>query len=190
MGGMPAPQKGLRMRNKRTQRLVLAALFLALGLLLPFLTGNNRQLGNAFSLMHIPVLLCGFVCGLPYGLLVGLMTPLLRSLLIGMPPLLPTALAMAFELAAYGALAAVMYRLLPKNLPGLYGALVVSMLLGRLVWGLASYFIFKAMGNTFTLQMFWTHAFLNSLPGILFHLVIIPPILLALEAHKLFPLKD
>ena len=178
------------MSNKKTQRVILAALFLALGLLLPFLTGNNRQLGNAFSLMHIPVLLCGFVCGLPYGLLVGLMTPLVRSLLIGMPPLLPTALAMAFELAAYGTLAALMYQLLPKNLPGLYTALAISMLLGRLVWGLASYLIYTAMGNTFTLQMFLTNAFLEALPGILFHLVIIPPILLALEAHKLFPLRD
>ncbi|NLW20993.1 MAG: ECF transporter S component [Clostridiales bacterium] len=177
------------MKNNKILRLTLAALFLALGILLPFLTGNNRVLGNVMSLMHIPVLLCGFVCGLPYGVAVGLITPLLRSLLVGMPPMVPVALAMAFELAAYGALAALLYRALPKNLPMLYLALILSMIGGRLVWGLASYIIFSAMGNPFTLQMFWTAAFINPLPGIIFHIVIIPPILLALQANKLFPLK-
>ncbi len=179
----------MRQKNK-ILRLTLAALFLALGILLPFLTGNNRVLGNVMSLMHIPVLLCGFVCGLPYGVAVGFVTPLLRSLLVGMPPMVPVALAMAFELAAYGALAALLYRALPKTIPGLYLALVLSMIGGRLVWGLASYIIFTAMGNPFTLQMFWAAAFVNPLPGIIFHIVIIPPILLALQANKLFPLKD
>lgn len=175
------------MRNNKVLRLTLSALFLALGILLPFLTGNNRQLGNIFSLMHIPVLLCGFVCGWKHGIAVGFITPLLRSLIIGMPPLLPVALGMAFELAAYGALAGFLYAVMPRSIPGLYAALVLAMLGGRLVWGLASYAIYSAMGNPFTLQMFLTAAFLTPLPGILFHLVIIPPILLALKSYNLLP---
>lgn len=177
------------MHSNKTLRLTLTALCLALGILLPFLTGNNRQLGNIMSLMHIPVLLCGFICGWKYGLVIGLVTPLLRSLLVGMPPMLPIALAMAFELAAYGALAGLLYSKLPKTILGLYLALVLSMLGGRLVWGLASYLIFSAMGNPFTLPMFWAAAFVTPIPGILFHLAIIPPILLALQAHQLFPVQ-
>ena len=176
------------MRNKNLQRLSLAALCLALGILLPFLTFNNSELGRRLSLMHIPVLLCGFVCGLPYGLAVGFVTPLLRSLLLGMPPLLPVALAMAFELAAYGAAAAVLYKLLPKTMPGTYAALILAMLVGRLVWGLASFLILKAMGNAFTFQMFLTAAFIAPLPGIILQFAVIPTILLALWKGRFIPL--
>lgn len=177
------------MKQNNVLKMTLAALFLALGILLPFLTGNNRELGNALSLMHIPVLLCGFVCGLPYGLLVGFVTPLLRSLIVGMPPMIPVALIMAFELAAYGAFAAILFRLLPKSVTGLYLALVLSMLIGRLVWGVASFVVHSSLGNPFTLQMFWAAAFARALPGIILHIVIIPPILLALKANKLFPIE-
>ncbi len=178
------------MKKNDTLRMTLAAMFLALGLLLPFLTGNNRQLGNLLSLMHIPVLLCGFVCGWPYGLAVGLITPLLRSLLVGMPPMVPVALAMAFELAAYGALAGLLYARLPKTTPSLFLALVLSMLLGRLVWGIASFVLFTVMGNPFTLTMFWAAAFATPWPGILLQIALIPAVLLALKGAKLFPLKD
>lgn len=91
--------------SRSTRDLVLAAFFLALGLLMPFLTAQIPSLGARLLPMHIPVLICGFVLGGPMGLIVGFITPLLRSLLIGMPPMFPTAVAMAFELAAYGLLA-------------------------------------------------------------------------------------
>lgn len=68
------------------QKLVAAALCLALCLLLPFLTGQIPQIGSALSPMHIPVLLCGFICGWPYALVVGFVAPLLRHLLFTMPP--------------------------------------------------------------------------------------------------------
>lgn len=178
------------MRNNKTLRLTLAALFLALGLLLPFLTGNNRALGNMLSLMHIPVLLCGFVCGPWYGLAIGIATPLLRTLLVGMPPWGPVVWGMTFELGAYGLLAGLLYKALPKNINTLYLALVLSMLGGRLVLGIANYIIFSIMGSPYTLQMFWAAAFVTPVPGIIVHIALIPPVLMALEKFKLFPLKD
>ncbi len=84
------------------KKLVLSGVFLALALLLPFVTGQIPQIGAALAPMHIPVLLCGFVCGWPFGLVVGFVAPLLRFMLFGMPPIFPTGIAMAFELAAYG----------------------------------------------------------------------------------------
>ena len=85
------------MKSIDIKRMVLAALFVAIGFLLPFLTGQIQQIGNMLSPMHIPVLLCGFVCGPFWGLLVGAVTPLLRSLTLGMPPLMPVAAAMALR---------------------------------------------------------------------------------------------
>ena len=92
--------------------LTLAALFLALGLVLPFLTGQIPEIGGMLLPMHIPVLICGFVCGWKYGLVVGFITPLLRMMLFGMPPL-ATAVGMAFELATYGAVTGIVYHKLP-----------------------------------------------------------------------------
>ena len=83
--------------------LVLAALFLALAFVLPMITGHVPQIGNMLCPMHFPVLLAGFVLGGPWGLALGFLAPLLRSVLFGMPPLYP--IAMAFELATYGAVA-------------------------------------------------------------------------------------
>ena len=102
-------------RSLQTLRLTYAALYLALALVLPFLTGQIPQIGSMLCPMHIPVLLCGFICGWPYGLVTGLIAPVLRSFLFGMPQLYPTAIAMTFELAAYGAVSGMLYHLMPKK---------------------------------------------------------------------------
>ena len=98
-----------------TRKLTLSALFLALGLVLPLITGQIPQIGKMLLPMHIPVLLCGMVCGWPYGLAVGAVMPLLRGLLFGMPVLYPTGISMAFELAAYGAVIGLLYAKLNKR---------------------------------------------------------------------------
>jgi predicted membrane protein len=80
--------------------LTLSAMFLAMGLLLPFVTGQIPEIGSMLLPMHIPALLSGVFCGPIWGAAVGLIMPLLRSAIFGMPPIFPTATAMAFELAA------------------------------------------------------------------------------------------
>ena len=96
-------------------KLVLSAMFLALAYVLPFFTGQVPEIGNMLCPMHIPVILCGYICGGPWGLAVGFVAPLLRSLTIGMPVLFPKAVSMACELAVYGILSGVLYRLFPKK---------------------------------------------------------------------------
>lgn len=173
------------MSRKRVRSLVMAAVCVALGLFLPFLTGQIPQIGSKLSPMHIPILLCGFLCGWQYGLIAGFITPILRSVLFGMPPMMPTAAAMAFELAAYGAFTGILYRLLPRNVLNVYVTLVASMLLGRVVWGVASMLLYMANGSQFTFAIFLTGAFVNAVPGIVLHIVIIPPIVLALRKAKI-----
>ncbi len=90
--------------------MILAAMFLAIGIVLPFLTGQIPSVGSMLLPMHIPVLICGFVCGWQWGLIVGFVLPLMRSVLFGMPPMMPTATAMAFELAVYGGVTGVLYK--------------------------------------------------------------------------------
>lgn len=166
------------------RNLVLAALFLALALFLPFLTGQIPEIGNMISPMHIPVLLCGFVCGGPLGALVGAVAPLLRSALFGMPPMFPIAAAMAFELAAYGFLAGLLYKMLPKNTLSVYIALLLAMLGGRAVWGMAMWAI---TSGGFTFEAFLSGAFIKAVPAIVLHVVLIPLLVLALRRAKLMP---
>ncbi len=168
------------------KKLVFAALCLALCLLLPFLTGQIPQIGEMLSPMHIPVLLCGFICGWPYALVVGLVAPLLRHVMFGMPPIL-TALSMTFELAAYGAFAGIFYKLLPKKTVYLYVALILAMLAGRAVYGIANLIILGVSGSVFTFQAFLAGAFITAWPGIVCHIILIPLIVIALKKAKLMP---
>lgn len=126
------------MKNQNTKKLAYAALFLALCLVLPMLTGQIPQIGSMLLPMHIPVLLCGLVCGWQYGAAVGFVAPLLRSVLFGMPPMYPVAIAMAFELLTYGLVIGLVYRrMAQKGAAGVYAALLTAMAAGRLVWGVA-----------------------------------------------------
>ena len=64
--------------NSSVTKLTLSAVFLALGIVLPFLTGQIPTVGSMLLPMHIPVLICGFVCGWQWGLLVGFVLPLMK----------------------------------------------------------------------------------------------------------------
>lgn len=167
-----------------TLNMVLAAMFLALGIVMPFITGQIPEVGSMLLPMHLPVLICGFVCGWKYGLAVGFVVPLLRSVMFGMPPLMPTATCMAFELAAYGACTGLLYAKLPKNNVSVYVSLLGAMLIGRVVWGAVSMVVYGVMGNAFSVQMFMAGAFLNAVPGIVMQIVLIPVIIMALKKAR------
>lgn len=169
------------MTSLQIRKLTYAALFLALALVLPFLTGQIPQIGSALSPMHIPVLLCGFLVGWPWGLAVGFIAPLLRSVIFGMPVMVPGAVAMAFELAVYGLVSGILYRLLPKKKWSIYVTLIVAMLAGRVIWGIARLIIAGLSGNSFTWALFLAGAFTNAVPGIILHIILIPVIVMVLE---------
>ena len=161
--------------------MVLAAMFLAIAFVLPFFTGQIPQIGSMLCPMHIPVLLCGFICGWPWGLAVGLIAPLLRSFTLGMPPLFPTAVCMAFELSAYGAMTGLFYKWLPKKKGFIYVSLVTAMVIGRLVWGLAMLVCTGIKGGDFGAKTFLAGAITNSLPGIVIQIVLVPVVVMLSE---------
>ena len=164
--------------------MVLAALFLAMAYVLPFFTGQVPQIGAMLCPMHIPVLLCGFICGWPWGLAVGVIAPLLRSATLGMPPMFPTAVCMAFELATYGAVAGFIYRILPKSKLSVYVSLLIAMVTGRLVWGVAMFTCLGLTGGSFGFSAFLGGAVINAVPGIILQIVLVPVVVMVLEYAK------
>ena len=167
-------------RREELRKMIYAALFLALAFLLPFLTANNQQIATVLSPMHIPAFLCGFVCGPGWGTAVGFCAPLLRSVTVGMPQP-PMAVCMAFELAAYGFTAGLLRRLLPKKIPFLYISLVLSMILGRIVYCIVAA---KVIGSDAAFFAAFIQQFAKTWIGILIHLAVVPPIVLAIEHYR------
>lgn len=174
------------MQRKSPKNLVLAALFLALGIVLPFFTGQIPAVGKMLLPMHIPVLLCGLICGWQWGLAVGFVTPLLRSLLFSMPVFYPTAIGMAFELAVYGAVVGWLYSHSRwQCVKALYKCLIPAMIAGRLVWGAAMIALMGLGGSAFTWEAFIGGAVLNAVPGIVLQLILIPAVMVLLDRTHL-----
>lgn len=170
------------MKNQPNLRnLCLSAMFLALAFVLPFLTGQVPQIGGMLCPMHIPALLCGFICGGPWGAVVGFVAPLLRSFILGAPSLFPKAVAMAFELAAYGFFSGILYRSFPKKKMYIYLSLVLSMIGGRLIWGAVQFICMGLGASEFSLSMFWAGAVANAIPGIVIQLLLIPLLVMLVE---------
>ena len=170
-----------KMTSLQIRRMTYAALYLALAMVLPFITGQIPDIGAALCPMHIPALLCGFLCGWPWGLMVGFIAPLLRSVVFGMPPLFPTAVAMAFELAVYGGMAGFLYQKLPRKRGVLYAALVLSMIAGRVMLGAVHVALAGLSGGEYTWKLFLAGAVTDAIPGILLQLALIPLLVAAME---------
>lgn len=167
------------MKNKTVLKITLSGMLLAIGIVLPFLTGQIPEIGAMLCPMHIPVIICGFICGWKYGLIVGLILPILRSIMFSMPPMYPGALSFAFEFGTYGLVSGLGYELIKKmnknNIIYLYIVLIITMLLGRTVWGAVRY-IMALIDNTipFSFTIFLSGAFVTAWPGIILQLVLIP----------------
>ena len=164
------------------RKMVLSAMFIAIGLILPFFTSQLPQIGSMLLPMHIPVLLCGLVCGWYYGAAVGLILPVTRFLLFGMPSLYPTALSMSVELCVYGLTIGLIYGLFRKQSPlRVYAAMIPAMLLGRLAWGGAQMALLGVQDMPFTWEAFLAGAFINAIPGIILQFLLIPSVMAILH---------
>ena len=176
------------MKSLQIRKMTYAAMLLALAVLMPRVAGLIPDIGKTLNLMHIPVLLCGFLCGWPWGLAAGFIAPLLSSAVNGMPGIFPDAAVMAFELVTYGAVAGLMYRLLPRKRGTgrlyIYIALLTAMIAGRLVYGF-TYLLLTGLGlvkiNEALLAFVWSRAFVKPFPGIILQIALVPLLVMALE---------
>lgn len=178
------------MRQSYVRNTVLASMFLALGLLLPFATGQIPTIGNMLLPMHLPIILCGMISGRRWGIVVGFTTPLLRSLLFSVPAIYPNAVAMAVELACYALVMGALYHKAKRQSVGrVYFALIVAMILGRAVWGVMMWLLMGLSHQAYTWAAFVSSAFVRAVPGILLQLVLIPFVALLLHRTHVLPFR-
>lgn len=165
---------------------IITAICIALCVVLPQALHAIPNAGSIYLPMHIPIILCGLICGWQYGLLCGIAGVGLSHLITGMPPVaaLPS---MMIECAVYGLMCGIMMKIVKtkKVYADLYISLIVSMLIGRIIAGMAKAFIFSS--GDMTIAAWATSYFVKGLPGIIIQLVIIPNIIFALTKANLIP---
>ena len=171
------------MKSKSPKPLVLSGVLIAIGVVLPIVFHAFGG-GSVFLPMHIPVLIAGFYLEVPFALAVGVLIPLLSSMITGMPPVFPVLPFMMVELPTYGVMVSVLYRKLKANV---YSSLILSMICGRMmagvaVWVLATFFMAKLPSP----MIFISGAVIKGIPGILVQLIFIPIIVMTVKKKNLF----
>lgn len=167
--------------NTNIKKLILSALFLALGIVLPLFTAQIKEIGDSLLPMHLAVMLCAFLCG-KYSLFVGFMLPFMRSFLFGMPPIYPNAVYMALELFAYALVICILQkRLKIKGIAKIYVSLISAQLLGRVVWGASKAVLLGLSGKAFTFSAFIIGGFADAVIGIALQLILIPTIVMLVK---------
>jgi len=170
--------------KKKVKVIVTMGLLLAIGYLLPLATGNIPTIGRMLNPMHIPVLIAGMFLGPIYGLILGFILPITRGLIFA-TPVFPYSLVMSFELASYGLFSGLLLKVLKKeNIISLYISLVLSLLIGRAIWGIGRYILGLLIEEPFTFKMFLTIGYATSYPGIILQLILIPPLIKALKKYN------
>ncbi|MEG1393080.1 MAG: methyltransferase domain-containing protein [Christensenellaceae bacterium] len=161
---------------KRTRHLLISALLIAVGLILPMFF-HGASAGAVFLPMQIPILIAGFLLPLPWTIGVAVLTPILSFLITGMPPLYPVLPLMIFELITYGAAVCMLSRKLRLNI---YFSLLLAMGMGRAVlFAMSS--IMSALFASFDSIAYFIGAITIGLPGMLIQIVFIPPIVYAIK---------
>lgn len=177
-------------QDKSLNRLVVTAVLLALGMVLPFLTGQIPTVGQLISPLHIPVFICALTCGWGWAGALGVVLPLLRSVVFGMPPLVAVGIPMAAEMAVYGVVTGLMYRLVRGKMPkvaGMLVAMMIAMVAGRLVGGGVKALVMGLQGAGYSWAAFVAAYFTGTVVGAVIHLILCPIVALALEKAKVSP---
>lgn len=169
------------------KKLCLCALCVALCPILPMAL-HPLGLGGIISPMHIPPLLCGLLVGWPYGLACGLAGPVLSHLTSGMPNP-PFLFFMMLELGAYGLFSGLLFRRVRTGrlYADLYTAMIPAMILGRIAGGAAQAAFFLSTDKPWSLSLFVSGYFIQTAPGAVIHLLLIPTLVAVLTRAGLAP---
>lgn len=173
-------------KMSNVKKSIITAVCIALCYVIPLIFHGIQNAGSIFCPMHIPVFICGLICGWQYGLLCGIAGPALSSALSGMPPvaILPS---MMVELAVYGTAAGLMMKLVrtKSTYADLYISLIVAIVCGRVLAGLAKALIFAR--GSYSMSAWIAGSVVTSWPGTVIQLVFIPTIVFALMKSHLIP---
>ncbi len=177
------------MFKNKTKRVVISGIMLALAVVIPqafhiIPVGNT---GGVFLPMHIPVLLNGILCGPIYGLIVGGLSPIISALMTGMPAVarLPF---MVVELMVYGFTIGLFYDL-KKNTNKyfrLYSSLIDALVMGRVAYFLSLVAAVYLLGMKNLSVIAVVDALVLGIPGIIIQIVLIPPIIAAVNGTVIY----
>lgn len=169
-----------------TKASALCAICIALCCVLPITLHGVQDAAKVLCPMHLPVFLCGLICGWKYGLFCGLAGPALSCLLTSMPTAayLPP---MMVELALYGGVSGLMMQLVhtKSTYADLYISQITAMVLGRVLSGVSKSLIF--MSGKYGMEAWIAGSVIESLPGTVLQLILIPNIVFALMRARLIP---
>ncbi len=154
---------------------ILAACFLALGVVLPLFIGQVPSLGRMLLPMHIPVLLCAFICGKRYAVPMAMLLPLVRYALFSLPAF---PLIVAAELAIYALTAGCLIEgkpLLTRKNIGVI--LAITLVCGRLVRMVLQIGFLLLINSEAAIPAFLADTMLVGLVGGVLHWLLLPPLL-------------
>ena len=155
--------------------MVLAGMFLAIGVVLPSITGSIKEIGDSLLPLHLVVMLCGVICGWQYAAVIGAALPFLRAAFFSMPPFYPNAVWMSAELITYGFVIGALFSLRKKySRVWLLVSLACSMLAGRVVWGIVKAILLGLLDKPFGMQAFLIGGFVDAVPGIILQFILVP----------------
>ncbi|MBR4376909.1 MAG: ECF transporter S component [Spirochaetia bacterium] len=145
---------------------------------LGIVSGAGKAPGVAFSPMHLPIILVGFLAGPYAGAISGLLGPVAAHYMSGMPNAVQLPFMMV-ELMGYGLSAGLLrYIRLP-----LVAKTLIAMVAGRVFRMFACIIAFYLLGNDKMLPLsIWT-SIPRVLPGIVLQLVLIPLIVFRVESR-------
>jgi hypothetical protein len=161
------------------KEITLTALFITFGVIFPIVFHQFALSGRIFLPMHIPVILAGIFVGPLGGLIVGLVCPTLSFFLTGMPPPYAVPL-MSMELPVYGLSMGILIRWI--RLPIL--SLLISMIAGRLSFGLGLFILGQFLSLPYGLEAFIKVSVIAGLPGIAIQLILIPLLMETVQLAK------
>ncbi len=156
----------------KTKDITTLGLFLALGIILPYVTGHAFGIpGTVLLPMHIPVILIGFLYGPVIGVILGVTIPTLSFMLTGMPGAIMLPI-MLVELGLYGFSCGLLSNKFKFNN---YISLLGGMIIGRLGYLVTLYFLTDILGmESFTKAASVLTAVITGLPGIAIQIIFIP----------------
>ncbi|MBR6519235.1 MAG: ECF transporter S component [Oscillospiraceae bacterium] len=166
---------------KLTKRLLLAVIMLVITVLIPFILPQNHLLfGKMLQPMHTPVLLSAYIAGAPLAAVIGAVAPVIRHIWVGMPTW-EIAVPMCFELATYGLVTGIVYKISSHRGRSIVKSLLAGMIAGRIVWG-----VVNVVMNQYTFAMVMSEGFGNAFPGIVLQLFLVPLVIYGLKKiHKI-----
>jgi hypothetical protein len=165
------------------RHLILSALFIVLGVLIPILF-HGLGLGSVFLPMFWPVAACPFFIPISYALAVGVLTPVVSTFLTSMPPLIPVLPMMVVELGVLCVVTGWFYK---KTTRGVFWPLLIGLFVSRIF----NFLMAAALAPVLGLPSIWMAVVYSAkgFLGVIIMLICVPVFVYRLKKDPIFKLR-